>query len=157
MRARMAMPAATKDSQEGKNPNSRFLNFQVLRSADNTDESITILDKGYLHARRSGFFEVRLFCNLEADTADLSPVLLASNGLAGHVDAGPLVYLLDSRSEHTLIKDLVCRIRFALSQQTLQFENLTSQEPILLKEQKRGRALEHSDQSFVKYQQTETL
>lgn len=58
----------------------RFLNSQVLRSADNTDESITILDKGYLHARRSGFLEVRLLCNREADTADLSPVLLASNG-----------------------------------------------------------------------------
>ena len=27
MRARMAMPAATKDSQEGKNPNSPVLKF----------------------------------------------------------------------------------------------------------------------------------
>lgn len=95
----------------------RFLNFQVLRSADNTDESITILDEGYLHARRSGFLEVRLLCNREADTADLSPVLLASNGLAGHVDAGPLVYFLNGRREHTLIKVFIRRIQLMLAKQ----------------------------------------
>lgn len=95
----------------------RFLNSQVLRSADNTDESITILDKGYLHARRSGFLEVRLLCNREADTADLSPVLLASNGLAGHVDAGPLVYFLNGRREHTLIKVFIRRIQLMLAKQ----------------------------------------
>ena len=75
------------------------------------------MDEGYLHARRSGFLEVRLLCNREADTADLSPVLLASNGLAGHVDAGPLVYFLNGRREHTLIKVFIRRIQLMLAKQ----------------------------------------